>query len=282
MNSVFIRHHTRYEYDNHVFLEPHIIRLIPRTDSYLKLHSLTVSVTPEPAGISCMVDLDGTTAKSVWFSGVTQTFDIVVESVVNVTPINPFHFLIDPLSCTCLPMVYPHQIEKIITPYLSGTESTPAVSQFAVECASAADYVTLQFLTTVCERIGSGFTYTKRDDGDPKSPEETLRTGSGACRDFAVLAMAVYREFGIASRFASGYTIASDLRGTEELHAWVEVFLPGAGWKGLDPTNGLACTENYIVLSASADYRLTAPVAGTFRGNSAGRMTTDITVEHKA
>ena len=138
---------------------------------------------------------------------------------------------------------------------------------WAAELAAAVDQNTTAFLMQLADRIHHDFQHVGRFEGEPMAPEETLAGRSGACRDTAMLFVAACRSQGLAARFVSGYSIHHPPEVTEhELHAWAEVYLPGAGWRGYDPSLGLAVADGHMVLATAPDHRLAAPVTGTYRG----------------
>jgi transglutaminase-like putative cysteine protease len=141
------------------------------------------------------------------------------------------------------------------------------VADWAREMAGEVANVTNDFLMHLADTIHHGFHHVGRPDGDPMTPEETLAGRSGACRDTAMLYVAACRSLGLAARFVSGYSMHHPPEVSEhELHAWAEVYLPGGGWRGYDPSLGLAVADGHVVLAAAPDHRLAAPVSGSYRG----------------
>jgi transglutaminase-like putative cysteine protease len=140
------------------------------------------------------------------------------------------------------------------------------VDRFAETIAREVDGRTLPFLTALCGRIHDTCAYVIREDGDPLPGEETLARGAGSCRDLAVLFMDACRARGIAARFVSGYQEGRSPQDRSDMHAWSEVYLPGGGWRGYDPTLGLAVADRHIALASAAVPQLAAPISGSFRG----------------
>jgi transglutaminase-like putative cysteine protease len=151
--------------------------------------------------------------------------------------------------------------------------------QFADELLKESRGKTLDFMTALCARIQSRFSYEVRPAGEPASPERTLTSLRGSCRDFVVLAIATARSAGLACRFVSGYCIPEKPSGPPELHAWMEVYLCGGGWRGFDPTLGLACQENHIALATGPSSAMAMPVQGTFRGDARSEMEVTLAYE---
>ncbi len=275
--SFRIIHETRYRYTDRVVLEPHVFRLEPRPGACSVL-SQSLLISPEPSRTSRVLDVDGNRATFAWFKGMSDHLDVRSEAVVQPETVNPFDFIVHPVSCARLPMVYPASHIAVLAPYVA-SEDIPAISLFASDAAAACQGDTVAFVMGLCRTVYEGFRYEKRDQGAAQSPSVTLQEKQGCCRDFSVLMMAACRRMGIAARYVSGYYLNDDASGPADLHAWVEVFLPGAGWKGFDPAQGGACDHRYIALSSSVDPLLTMPVTGTFRGGASCRISVNLTID---
>ena len=156
-----------------------------------------------------------------------------------------------------------------------------SVAAWAAELAAAVEHNTTAFLMQLADRIHHDFQHVGRFEGEPMAPEQTLAGLSGACRDTAMLFVAACRSQGLAARFVSGYSIHHPPEVTEhELHAWAEVYLSGAGWRGYDPSLGLAVADGHLVLATAPDHILAAPVTGTYRGTGVtSTMTYALTVK---
>ena len=152
------------------------------------------------------------------------------------------------------------------------------VRGFAAEAAQASGGKTLEFLTVLNQSISRDFTYVTRDMGAPRPPEVTLAAREGSCRDFAVLFAAACRAAGLAARFVSGYNAGAE-RPEADMHAWAEVYIEGGGWRGYDPSSGLAVSTGHVAVAAAAEPALAAPVTGTFRGPAQARLTYSISVQ---
>ena len=277
--KIQIRHVTRYRYMDRVFLEPHTFRLTPRPDRHARVLSRTLTIRPEPAGCTEILENDGTIATAAWFQGMTRSLEIEAETQVRTEPFNPFAFLIHPAPCLHLPMVYPPAWIGPLGPYLGDAADEPEVATFARDLADAGRGDPLATLIALCRAVCDDFQYEKRPSGPPHAPRQTLAERRGSCRDFVVLAMAAGRHLGLACRYASGYHLGEATGEPGDLHAWLEVFLPGAGWRGFDPANGIACDHHHLALSASADPALTLPVTGSFRGRTSSCMQAELSLE---
>ena len=172
---------------------------------------------------------------------------------------NPFDFLFAGQE-------FGEPLTSALTPYLT-VDASEAVAAFARRIGPRD---TLAFLAELNRTIFDDFAHTIRDEGPAESPETTLALRSGTCRDLAVLYCAACRSLGIPARFVSGYEASQQER--RDMHAWAEVYLRGGGWRGYDPSQGLAVTTSHVAVAAAADPRLAAPASGTYRGTAQARM----------
>lgn len=270
-----IHHTTTYRYDAAVVLQPHVVRLRPRSDGNQWVQQFDLTISPTPLGYSENTDLDGNAIAKVWFAPEpTRSLTIHAVSQVETTCTNPFNYLLEPWVRQ-LPLDYPTLLLTQLQSYLGGQHPSttmvfdPAVVQFAQDLWMKSDGNPSQFLTMLNQQIYAQCHYQVRESGNPLPPGVTWAQKVGTCRDFAVLFMEVCRVVGLAARFVSGYQ-EGDLDSTDRhLHAWVEVYLPGAGWRGFDPTHGLAVSDRHIALVASAFASYTAPVLGSFSPSGA-------------
>jgi transglutaminase-like putative cysteine protease len=264
-----ISHTTVYTYDRPVFFEPHTFRLRPRADFALKLIDFNLSVEPTPAGLAHALDLDGNVVTHAWFSGVSDALTIRAVSKTESSARNPFDFIVFEPAAEKLPLRYTAAAQSL-APYLARGRPAPEVDRWAESIARSAAGETLAFLTALCKEIRDRSRYTVREEGDAKPAEETFKSREGSCRDLAALFIDACRALGIAARFVSGYHESSVHQEKLYMHAWAEVYLPGGGWRGFDPTLGMAVTDAHIPVAAAADPRDAAPVTGRFRGTGAG------------
>jgi transglutaminase-like putative cysteine protease len=269
-----ISHTTEYTYDQPVTLQPHTVRLRPRSDSSQTLESFALTVMPTPKQQSYVIDLDGNDLIKVWFDQErTQNLTIHTESQVATHRINPFDYLLESWA-THLPIDYPASLLAQLKPYLAGhrlgysDSLDPVASQLAQEIWYKVNGNPAGFLAELNDQIYKGFTYLIRDTGDPFPPGLTWTQKAGSCRDFSVLFIEVCRAIGLAARFVSGYQEGDPDNPERHLHAWAEVYLPGAGWRGYDPTQGLAVSDRYISLVASSFSHYAAPITGAITPGS--------------
>ena len=271
-----IRHHTRYRYSHPVRLSPQRLRFNPRDDGAQRVIDHQLNITPMPLGRSEYLDLEGNRVTQVWFEEETDHFDIEVTMQVETLRRNAFDFILAP-EAAFLPIAHEHD-DLCARAYLERIERDDAVTAFAAELSLSVSRDTLSYLDRLNRQLFAEVTQTHRDAGAPQSPSFTLQSRHGACRDLAVLFVDCCRAEGIAARFASGYQ-KGDLRSDRRhLHAWPEVYLPGAGWRGFDPTHGEAVGETHVTIAAAAHSRDTMPVRGIFSGAGAS-STLDYTVK---
>jgi len=238
--------------------------LRPRSDRFNQVQSFTISILPIAKGTSDFVDLDGNNSIKLWFDRPTDKLSIQTIARVATSCTNPFAYLLEPWAMT-IPFDYPsslrQQLEPYLRPYSFVLDSTAL--ELAQEIAIATQNNTLNFLFALNQRIYTDCQYQIRDLGEPFPAGVTWRNRQGSCRDYAVLFMEVCRSVGIPARFVSGYQEGDEQQSSRDLHAWVEVYLPGAGWRGYDPTLGLIISDRHIPLAASAIPKYAAAIEGT-------------------
>ncbi|MGA7933391.1 MAG: transglutaminase family protein [Kovacikia sp.] len=269
-----ISHTTTYNYSRPVTLLPHVIRLRPRSDSCQTLRSFSLLVSPTPQQESQIVDLEGSGTVKVWFKQEqTDSLRVQVISQVETHCINPFNYLLEPWAVT-LPIDYPSSLSVHLQPYLVGPRSgyaaaiDPIALQLAQELHHQVDGNVTSFLSELTQKIYKGCQQVIRETGEPFSPGITWTKRSGSCRDLTVLFMEVCRAIGLPSRFVSGYQEGDPGSTDLHLHAWAEVYLPGAGWRGFDPSHGTAVADRHIALVSSIFPAYAAPISGSFSQGS--------------
>ena len=273
-----LAHSTLYRYDAPVFLEPHVFRLRPRVDGAQRLLQYSLRVTPVPHGINDALDQDGNVATHAWFGGTTRELNVESSFEVETVRENPFDYVLPASRLFAVPLVYGEPLASALAPYTAPGDS-PAVKEFAGSLAAESGFRTLDFLKSLTDTLYGTSTHIVRDEGAPQPAEETLRTRTGSCRDLAVLFCAACRHLGIPARFVSGYECWDGFTGKAHMHAWAEVYLEGGGWRGYDPSRGLAVSTAHVAVAAAADARLAAPVSGTFRGNAETAMDFQISMQ---
>lgn len=272
-----IAHRTRYHYSQPVFLEPFTVRLRPRSDASQTLRSYSITVTPSPSGITHCIGLYGNNSETIWFSGLHENLLIEVHTLVETHHGNPFDFFVTDQAALTLPLEYQPQLARVLDHYLVREVGDPGLAAFAQEMLQEAKHETIPFLSLLAEQIYQRLEYMLREHGDPWAAGETLKQGKGSCRDFAILFIDICRSVGIAARFVSGYCFGDESAGGD-MHAWAEVYLPGAGWRGFDPSRGLSVNDDYIAVAAGQLSQDAAPTFGSFRGEAVSSMDADISI----
>jgi transglutaminase-like putative cysteine protease len=283
-----ITHATTYTYERSVTLSPHVLRLRPRSDVAQTLHRFSLETDPQPTRVVENIDLGGNAELRLWFAEeAIATLTLTATSEVETLRSNPFDYLLEPWA-TRLPVDYPASLLMQLQPYLTGqflnfSSSVDAVAaQLAKEVWQDTNS-TVSFLSTLNQRIHESCQYMSRETGEPFPAGITWTKKAGSCRDLAVLFAETCRAIGLATRFVSGYQsdepkpeTKSEQEGdptatqptapqAHHLHAWAEVYLPGAGWRGYDPTQGLAVADHHIALVANPFPRHTIPIVGSLK-----------------
>jgi uncharacterized protein (DUF2126 family) len=271
---VALYHRTSYSYDRLVNLGPQIVRLRPAPHTLTNVTSYSLNIQPSQHFIHWQQDPHGNFLARLAFEAPTQRFEIVVDLIAEIEPVNPFDFFLEP-SAEHLPLTYtPDQMHEL-GPCLDTEPMGPQLSAL-VESLRPRDpeQRTIDYLVALNQRIKDRVAYVIRMEHGVQAPEQTLELAQGSCRDSAWLLVHVLRNVGLAARFVSGYLIQlvadqKPIEGPEgpksdftDLHAWAEVYLPGAGWIGLDPTSGLLTGEGHIPLACAPDYASCAPLSG--------------------
>ncbi|RUY41346.1 IMP dehydrogenase, partial [Mesorhizobium sp. M7A.F.Ca.CA.001.13.2.1] len=267
-----VYHLTHYKYDRPVVLGPQIIRLQPAPHSRTKVLSHSLKVEPANHFVNLQQDPYGNFLARFVFPEPVTELKIEVDLVADMTVYNPFDFFVEP-SAEAFPFEYPEEIRDDLAIYRTPEPAGPLLSALLKTIdRSAAN--TVNFLVDLNARLQREIAYIVRMETGVFSPEETLAAKKGSCRDSSWLLVQILRNLGIAARFVSGYLVQlkPDLvaldgpAGTAvdftDLHAWCEVYLPGAGWIGFDPTSGLLTGESHVPLAATPHFRNAAPISG--------------------
>jgi transglutaminase-like putative cysteine protease len=276
MSVYHIEHSIEYTYSQLVVFAPHQLRLRPRSNVHQSVLSFDLEISPIPQQVSESVDLDGNNSTLVWFdNNLASNLQITTKATVSTNLSNPFNYLLEPWAAN-LPIDYPLSLSQQLQPYLTGYLAhsiDPIAAEFAAEIWQTVDGKTIPFLTELNRQIYHKCQYTIRDTGASLPPGIVWKNKSGSCRDFVVLFIEVCRAVGLAGRFVSGYEAGAETD-DRHLHAWAEIYLPGAGWRGYDPTHGLVVAGDHIALYASPFPAQTTPVEGKLR--TMGAITNDM------
>lgn len=269
---VALRHQTTYDFDKPVALSPHLVRLRPAPHCRTPIDAYSLKISGGEYFINWQQDPFGNHVARLVFPEKMRHLSIEVELVAPMTVINPFDFFVEEYA-EQFPFDYQDGLRKELAPYLESPKPGPLLSEWLTSVSREKCSIT-DFLVTLNQRLANDITYGIRMEPGVQTPEQTLELASGSCRDSAWLLVHICRQLGLAARFVSGYLIqlTADVKaldgpsGTEtdftDLHAWTEVFVPGAGWIGLDPTSGLLAGEGHMPLAATAEPSSAAPITG--------------------
>ena len=268
MQRYRILHRTYYNFSGLVQLDPHTLRLRPREGHELRIESSHLDITP-PATLRWHRDAEDNSVAIATFD--TPTSQLIIESEAIIQQFNeaPLDFLVADYAIT-YPFAYTPEERVLLAPYLNG--AAPAVgdplAQWVMNVWQPGEAIqTYALLQRLCTRIHQTLTYQLREEPGVQSASETLSRGSGSCRDSANLFMQAARRLGLAARFVSGYLHAPpSMVNYGATHAWAEVFLPGAGWKGFDPSTGEIVGNEHIAIAVARLPESVPPVAGSFVG----------------
>ncbi|HTO46683.1 MAG TPA: transglutaminase family protein, partial [Burkholderiales bacterium] len=273
---VALHHRTVYKFDRSVGLSPHEIRLRPAPHCRTPIVSYSLRVAPEKHFVNWQQDAYGNYIARFVFPEAARALDITVDLVADMTVINPFDFFIEHWA-EHFPFDYPPQLAAELAPYFERETPGPLLGRWLGEFRARGPQPgtnTVDFLVDLNQRLAGQVKYLVRMEPGIQSPDQTLELCAGSCRDSGWLLVQILRHLGLAARFVSGYLVqlVADVKPLDgpagpaadftDLHAWAEVYLPGAGWIGLDPTSGMLAGEGHIPLAATAFPSSAAPVTG--------------------
>lgn len=269
---VALKHVTQYKYDRLVSLSAQVLRLRPAPHSRTPILSYSLTVEPADHFINWQQDPFANYLARLNFPTKTREFKITVDLVAEMAVYNPFDFFLEP-DAEEFPFTYDDGLARELAPYRVCDKATPRFAEF-LSRVDVRPQRTVDFLVGLNQQIHKEINYLIRMEPGVQTPEETLTRNAGSCRDSGWLLVQALRHLGLAARFVSGYLIQlkPDVRALDgpsgaqtdftDLHAWCEVYLPGAGWIGLDPTSGLLAGEGHIPLAATPEPGSAAPVTG--------------------
>ena len=280
---VALHHRTTYHYDRLVTLSPQVIRLRPAPHCRTPITAYSLKIEPQPHFLNWQQDPQSNFLARVVFPERVRNFTVDVDLVAEMTVINPFDFFLEPYAEE-FPFKYEACLAQELAPFLAVGPPGPKLTAY-LKTVDRKPRRAMDFLVALNQRLQGEIRYLIRMEPGVQSSEQTLTSRSGSCRDSAWLLVEIFRHLGLAARFVSGYLIQlkPDVKSLDgpsgaeidftDLHAWTEVYLPGAGWVGLDPTSGLLAGEGHIPLAATPEASSAAPVSG-------GVDECEVTLEH--
>jgi len=273
-----VEHTLDYHYSQPVFLTPHYIYLSPQASPHQEVRSYRLDINPVANLLFKNIDVEGNAQFIAYINASCEDLSFKATFEIESNPANPYHFIYFPFNAEKLPFNYPEKEAILLHPYLNQDGVTTLIHQFSRQIASEVNWKTTDFLVRISKHIKESFIYEKRLEGPANVAENTLLSRKGTCRDYAVLMIACCKAIGVAARFVSGYCYGSQLQ-AHELHAWVEVYLPGGGWRGFDPTEGRIVDNHYIMLASSAQPELINPITGGFRGSAKSDLKANVNIK---
>lgn len=270
--DVALTHETVYRYDRLVQLGAQVIRLRPAPHCRSRVLSYSLDVSPQPHFLNWQQDPQGNYLARLVFPERAREFRIVVDLVAEMSVFNPFDFFLEP-EVESFPFPYAPWLQKELAPYLTPLPAGPLLSEWLSRIPPTAER-TIDFLVQLNQRLQEDISYVIRLEPGIQTCEQTLGLRTGSCRDTGWLLVQILRHLGLAARFVSGYLIQlkPDVKSLDgpvgashdftDLHAWAEVFLPGAGWIGFDPTSGLLAGEGHLPVACTPDPESAAPITG--------------------
>jgi transglutaminase-like putative cysteine protease len=260
-----LRYQTTYRYEEPVGFSPHDVRLFPRSDRFSRVRRLDFTTVPKGT-VRYARDVFENTVASCYFPERSKELEFRLAINLDLDEKDPFHFILES-SAVETPFEYEPAIAKLLAPYRERRTKDRLIVPGWEPPTMRKRRDTVKTLVGLNKTLHECIGYERREEGAALSPAETLRLGRGACRDVTVLLAEVLRQMGFAARLTSGYLRESDAetrRAEGSLHAWTEVYLPGAGWIGLDATNGVFCNHNFIGAAVGLTSADITPISGVY------------------
>jgi transglutaminase-like putative cysteine protease len=284
MQLLTVRHVTTYRYRKPVRFGEHRMMLRPRDSYDQRLIEVSLDVNPEPESLHWVHDVFGNCVAIARFSGAAEElrFDSTIR--LDHSPTNALDFELEDYA-RIYPFTYPADESPDLLRLVERLYLDPdrVVDRWARQfLRDEGPTATLDLLGTMTRAISNRFKYLRREEPGTQDPVATLQMGTGSCRDFALLMMEALRSLGLATRFVSGYLYVPAKDGGRigggATHAWLEVYLPGAGWMEFDPTNGIIGNRDLIRVAVVRDPRQAVPLSGTWTGDPSDLIGMDVEV----
>jgi transglutaminase-like putative cysteine protease len=283
MKRYQILHETRYDFSGVVQLQPHTLRLRPREGHELRIESSSLDISP-PATLRWHRDVEGNSVATATFTSLAQRLSIKSKVIIQQYDQVPHDFLVADYAID-YPFSYNEEDRILLSPYMiePNYAQSPLFADWVNGVWKFGEKIqTFALLLRLNQRIYQSVRYRRREEEGVQRADETLSCGSGSCRDSACLFMEVARRLGFAARFVSGYSYSHATTNQSgqlgSTHAWAEVFIPGAGWKGFDPTIGNIVGAEHIAVAVARVPESVPPVAGSFHGPAGTNMTVNVWV----
>ena len=283
---MFLRlsHLTRYDYSAPVTFAPHALYLRPRESARQRVQDFRLVVSPGPARHLATADAEDNSLDWAYFppDAFARVLEFRTEFLVETLDANPFDFFLKP-SATEFPFSYDPAERITLASSLLCTAPAAPLRTWLDQHFATPPRDTVAFLTALNAAVRVSLVYYRRDEPGIQTASETLARGGGSCRDYAVLLIELCRLLGLAARFVSGYLYeppAPEVPNPQPtaMHAWTEVYLPGAGWRGLDPTRGIFCNDAFVPIAHSVVGETVNPIQGSFFGHATSQLSTQLTV----
>ncbi|MFA6289456.1 MAG: transglutaminase family protein [Opitutaceae bacterium] len=264
--KIHVSHRTSYAYEREVGFSPHLLYLRPRENALLRVRNFTFNISPDAKLIWTRDSYDNALAWAHFWDR-APTLTIRTDFEVETLDINPFDFILKPYAFT-FPFEYEENDAFNLTPYLAPPfpETRTGLLNWLDEHFVDRPKETVPYLVALNTLLHQTLRYQRREERGIQPSLVTLRLGSGSCRDYAILFIEICRTLGIAARFVSGYLFdpEADSPSAGAMHAWTEVYLPGGGWKGMDPTHGIWCDDAFIPVAHAAIAESINPIQGSY------------------
>lgn len=279
LQRIRLRHLTEYRYHQPVEFGPHRVMMRPREGHDIRIVGGRIEIEPQPA-MRFLRDIYGNSIAVLTFDQPADRLRLNIEAELVYIRDSPTEALIDP-AARFFPFQYPPQEQIELVPYK--LPSYPYDSATLIEWLQALyrpgqQVETAALLQALNRHIFTSFTYVRREEAGVQFPSETIRKGSGSCRDFAVLMMEAARHWGFGARFVSGYIqMGEGQHGAT--HAWTEIYVPGAGWQGYDPTNDKPVGREHIAVAVAREQEKACPISGSWFGPAEAFAGMNVVVE---